>query len=169
MCELSNIFKIKKKIILKAFNTFKGLPHRNEIFHQKRGVTFVNDSKATSFEASKFALKNNKNIYWIVGGLAKTGDKFYLKNVKSNINKVFVIGKNMSFFKGEIKKHLPFKTSGTIKKSLKFIFKELKNKNLKNKTILLSPASASFDQYKNFNERGNEFKRLVKQNVYKYL
>ena len=167
--EIAKIFKIKNNSFLRSFKNFKGLNHRHEIFLQKRGCKFINDSKATSFEASKFALKNNKNIYWIVGGLAKTGDKFYLKNVKSNINKVFVIGKNMSFFKGEIKKHLPFKTAGTIKKSLKFIFKELKNKNLKNKTILLSPASASFDQYKNFNERGNEFKRLVKQNVYKYL
>ncbi|MFL2882947.1 MAG: UDP-N-acetylmuramoyl-L-alanine--D-glutamate ligase [Pelagibacteraceae bacterium] len=167
--EISKVLKIKKNSFIKSLENFKGLKHRHEIFLKKRSLVFINDSKATSFEATKYALKNNKNIYWIVGGLPKDGDKFYLKNVKKNINKVFIIGKNINFFKREIKRYLKFKSTGTLKKSIQLIFNELKNKSFKNTTILLSPASASFDQYKNFNERGNEFKNLVIQNANKYF
>ena len=63
-------------------NSFKGLPHRHEIFLKKGNKIFINDSKATSFEASKFALKSNKNIFWIVGGMPKIGDKFKLTKFK---------------------------------------------------------------------------------------
>ena len=161
VCELSNIFKIKKKIILKAFNTFKGLPHRNEIFHQKRGVTFVNDSKATSFEAAQNALKNNKNIFWIVGGLPKLGDKFNLKRIRKNIIKSYIIGKHINYFKKKIEKSVKCKISFNLKKALKDIFQDLQLYKRVNATVLLSPASASYDQFNNFVERGNEFKKLT--------
>ena len=161
VCELSNIFKIKKKIILKALNTFKGLPHRNEIFLQKRGTTFVNDSKATSFVAAQHALKNNKNIFWIVGGLPKLGDKFNLRNVRSNIIKSYIIGKHINHFKKQIEKSVQYKISFNLKKALDDILKDLiLHKKIKS-TVLLSPASASYDQFNNFAERGNQFKKLI--------
>jgi UDP-N-acetylmuramoylalanine--D-glutamate ligase len=159
--ELSNIFKIKKKIILKAFNTFNGLPHRNEIFYQKRGVTFINDSKATSFEAAQHALKNNKNIFWIVGGLPKLGDKFNLKSIKKNIIKSYIIGKNINYFKKKIEQSVKTKVSFNLKKALENIFKDLQMYKKIKVTVLLSPASASYDQFNNFVERGNQFKKLT--------
>jgi len=159
--ELSNIFKIKKKITLKALNTFKGLPHRNEIFYQKRGTTFINDSKATSFEAAQHALKNNKNIFWIVGGLPKLGDKFNLKNVKKNIIKSYIIGKHINHFKKKIEKSIRYKISFNLKKALQDIFKDLQFHKKIKVTVLLSPASASYDQFNNFAERGNQFKKLT--------
>jgi len=159
--ELSNIFKIKKKIILKAFNTFKGLPHRNEIFYRKRGVTFINDSKATSFEAAQHALKNNKNIFWIVGGLPKLSDKFNLKDVRKNIIKSYVIGKHKNYFKKQIGKSVKYKISLNLKKALEDIFEDLQLYKKIKATVLLSPASASYDQFNNFTERGNQFKKLT--------
>ena len=65
-------------------------------------ITFINDSKATSFQATKFALQNTKNIFWIVGGLPKLGDKFKLKNLKKNIIKSYIIGKNINYFNKQI-------------------------------------------------------------------
>ena len=159
--ELSNIFKIKKKIILKAFNTFKGLPHRNEIFYHKRGATFVNDSKATSFEAAQHALKNNKNIFWIVGGLPKLGDKFNLKSVRKNIIKSYIIGKHINYFKKQIEKSIKYKISCNLKEALEDIFQDLQLYKKIKATVLLSPASASYDQFNNFVERGNQFKKLT--------
>ena len=159
--ELSNIFKIKKKIILKAFNTFKGLPHRNEIFYQKRGVTFINDSKATGFEAAQHALKNNKNIFWIVGGLPKLSDNFNLKDVRKNIIKSYVIGNHKNYFKKQIGKSVKYKISLNLKKALEDIFEDLQLYKKIKATVLLSPASASYDQFNNFIERGNQFKKLT--------
>ena len=68
---LSKLLNINDKSFLKSINSFVGLPHRYEIFLKKKNCTFINDSKATSFEAAKFALANTKDIYWIVGGLQK--------------------------------------------------------------------------------------------------
>ena len=68
---LSKLLKISKKSFFSALNTFEGLPHRYEVFLKKKNNIFINDSKATSFQASKYALKNTKNIFWIVGGLPK--------------------------------------------------------------------------------------------------
>ena len=159
--ELSTFFKIKKKIILKALNTFKGLPHRNEIFYRKKGVTFINDSKATSFEAAQHTLKNNRNIFWIVGGLPKLGDKFNLKSVKKNIIKSYIIGKHVNYFKKKIGNSVKYKTSFNLKKGLEDIFKDLRLHRQIKATVLLSPASASYDQFNNFVERGNQFKKLT--------
>ena len=95
---LSKILRIKDSLFIKSLKSFKGLHHRHEIFYKKRNVKFINDSKATSFEASKFALMNNENIFWIVGGLPKMKDKFYFKNIKKNIIKAYIVGKNVNFF-----------------------------------------------------------------------
>ena len=69
--ELSKLFKVDDIQFINACNKFKGLSHRQEIFLKKRNITFINDSKATSFESCKQALYSSKNIYWIFGGLPK--------------------------------------------------------------------------------------------------
>ena len=104
--ELSKILKIKFNSFLESLKTFKGLPHRYEIFLQKKNCTFINDSKATSFQAAKFALKNTKNIFWILGGLPKKNDNFNLNNLKKNIIKSYIIGNNRNFFERQLKKKL---------------------------------------------------------------
>ena len=167
--KLSTILKIKKKIILKALNTFKGLPHRNETFFNKQGISFINDSKATSFDSTQHALKNNKNIFWIVGGMPKINDKFKLQNVKKNIIKSYIIGKNINYFKKQIGGALEYMPSFTIENALQDIIKDLFLLRQKQATILLSPASASYDQFNNFVERGNHFKKLTLKYARKFI
>ena len=167
--KLSKIFKLNEKSFIKYSNTFKGLEHRHEIIYKKKNIVFINDSKATSFEACKYALQSNKNIFWILGGLPKIGDKFRFDNFKKNIIKSFIIGKHVNFFKKQIENKINFQVTRNIKRTLKLIFNEIKKDSIKNLTVLLSPASASYDQYKNFNERGLEYKKLVKFYAKRYL
>ncbi len=166
---LSRILRINEKSFINSFKTFKGLPHRYEIFLKKKNCIFINDSKATSYESTKFALQNSRNIYWIVGGLHKKNDKIILEGLKKNIVKSYIIGKNTNFFKNQVKKKLNFFVAGNLKKSLKEIFKDIKLFNKENNTILLSPASASYDQFLNFEKRGEEFKKICKSYARKYF
>ena len=153
--------KINDKIIIKALNKFKGLPHRQEIVFSNNKLLCINDSKATTFEASLQSLSNYNNIYWIVGGLPKYRDCFHLKNVKKKVLKAYIIGKKTSFFKKQIKNDIPCTISNNIRNAINNIYKDIKlNKNSKI-TILLSPGAASFDQFNNFEDRGNFFKKLV--------
>ena len=167
--QISKIFKIKKKIFLKAVNTFKGLPHRHEIFLKKKKIIFINDSKATSFESTRYALKNNNNIYWIFGGLPKIRDKFNFKGIDSNIIKSFIIGKKINYFKNQVKKKIKYKVSFNLNNAIKDVFKELVLIKNNKATVLFSPASASYDQFNNFIDRGNQFKKITKTYVKKFL
>ena len=159
---LAKKLKVNDKSFIKSMNSFVGLPHRYEIFLKKKGITFINDSKATSLQSSKFALASSKNIYWIVGGLPKEKDKIDLKNVKNNIIKSYIIGKNISFFKKQFRNKIKFSIKKTLKSAIVSVLKDIKLSNEINKVILLSPGAASFDQFKNFENRGYEFKKLSK-------
>ncbi len=158
---LSKILKINEKFLINSLKSFKGLNHRHEIFYKKNNKIFINDSKATSFEATKFALKSNKNIFWIVGGLPKSGDKFQFKGIKKNIIKTYIIGKYMKSFKRNLKGKLKFKLCKTLNNAVISIFKDTSHIANKKITILLSPAAASYDQFKNFEERGSCYKKLI--------
>ena len=94
----SRLLKISKKNFIAAINSFIGLPHRYEIFLKKKNIVFINDSKATSFVSSKFALSNSKNVYWVLGGLPKKNDRISLGKIKKNIIKCYIVGKNTNFF-----------------------------------------------------------------------
>jgi len=153
--------KIKDKIIVKGLNKFKGLPHRQEIVFSDKKLLCINDSKATSFDASLQSLSNYQQIYWIVGGLPKHQDHFYLKKVKKRIVKAYIIGKNILFFKKQIKKNFPFSVSNNMQNAVNNIYKDLKSNKNSKQTILLSPAAASFDQFDNFENRGDYFKKLI--------
>ena len=159
---------IKEKSFINAMQSFQGLSHRFEIFLKKNDFTFINDSKATSFRATQSALSSLKNIYWILGGLPKKGDKIKLFNLKKNIIKCYLIGKNINFFKKQIKGKIAFSTTKSLKKSIIQILKDIKLQKYTNSSILLSPAAASFDQFRNFEKRGEEFKRLCKQYARKF-
>ena len=159
----SKTLNIRSNLFIKSMKSFKGLPHRFEIFFRKKDFIFINDSKATSFTATRFALSNLKNIYWILGGLPKQGDKINLSKCKKNIFKSYLIGQNINFFKNQIKGKIPFSETKNLRDTVIQIIKDAKLQNDITKIILLSPASASFDQFSNFEERGEEFKRLCKK------
>ena len=162
--KIAKNFSIKNKIIIKALNRFKGLSHRQEVVFSKKNILCVNDSKATSFDASLQSLSTYNKIYWILGGVPKRQDRFYLRNVKKNIIKAYIIGKNISFFKKKIRNDIPFLESLNMKSAMNSIIEDLKVSKKLSGTILLSPAGASFDQFKNFESRGNYFKNLIKKN-----
>ena len=166
---LIKLLGISQRSFFKSLKTFKGMPHRYEIFLKKKNCTFINDSKATSFQATKCALKNTKNIFWIVGGQPKKNDKLSIKKFKKDIIKTYIIGENVNFFKLRIKNDLNFFIAHSLKRAIIEIFKDVKKFRKKINTILLSPASASFDQYSDFEKRGDEFKRLSKSYASKYL
>ena len=148
--------------------SFQGLPHRFEIFFKRINVTFIYDSKATSFKATQLAISSLRNIYWILGGLPKKNDKINLSKYKKNIIKCYIIGKNINFFKNQIKGKLVFSITRNLKKSIIEIIKDIKIQSSE-KTILLSPSAASFDQFINFEKRVEEFKRLCKKYAIKLI
>ena len=165
----SKILRIKERSFVDSMNSFKGLPHRFEIFLVRKNITFINDSKATTFRATESALSSLKNIYWILGGLPKKSDKIKISKYKKNIIKCYLIGKNINFFKNQIKKKLAFSITRNIKNSIIQILKDSRLQKNTGKFILLSPSAASFDQFINFEERGEEFKRLSKIYARKYI
>ena len=166
---LSKILKIKEKIFINAMRSFKGLSHRFETFLNKKNIIFINDSKATSFRATETALSSLKNIYWILGGLPKKGDKIRLSKFKRNIIKCYIIGKNVNFFKHQLRDKLYFAETKTLKNTIIKVLQDIKPDKNKNQYILFSPAAASFDQFSNFENRGNEFKRLCRKYARKFI
>ena len=166
---LSKILKISEKSFIKSLKSFIGLPHRYEIFLKRKDNVFINDSKATSFQATKLALQNSTNIFWIVGGLPKKDDKIDFRNFRKNIIKSYIIGNHTNFFKNQLKDKSNYCICKNIKKTIVQILKDIEFLKTKKNTILLSPAAASFDQYPNFEKRGEEFKRLSKLYARKFL
>ena len=165
----AKLIKIKKKSLVNSMRTFTGLPHRFEFFLSRNSISFINDSKATSFEATQPALSSLKNIYWILGGFPKKGDKIKIAKYKKNIIKCYLIGKNINFFKKQIKGKLPFSITNNLKNSILQISKDIKLNKKFDKSILLSPSAASYDQFINFEKRGDEFKKLSKKYAKKFI
>ena len=99
----------------------------------------------------------------------KKNDRIDLKNLRNNITKSYIIGKNINFFKKQIKNKINYYVAKNIKNSIIQVLKDIKSLKRERNTILFSPAAASFDQFKNFEIRGNEFKRLSKLYAKKFV
>jgi len=122
-------------------------------------VRFVNDSKATNADAAKQALKSYDNIFWVVGGVAKAGGVEPLAKHFSNISKAYLIGEAApDFHKTLTKKKVKHKISGTLEKAVLCATRDAMQSGKPNPIVLLSPACASFDQFKNFETRGEAFR-----------
>ena len=152
--------------MFKSLNNFEGLNYRKQIIYNKNNLTIINDSKSTSFSSTTGLLSTYKNIYWIVGGMSKKGDKFnlhrkYYKNITA-----YIIGYNKAYFEKQFKNKIKFKYFGNLKKAISEIKIEINNDTQK-KVILFSPAAASFDQFKNFEDRGSYFNKIVSKLIVK--
>ena len=160
---IAKSMKVNDANILNALNKFKGLPHRQEVIFANKQLTCVNDSKATSFQACLQSLLNYNKIYWIVGGLPKYHDHFNLKSVSKKVVKAYIIGKSTSFFKKQIDQNIECTVSKNLNNAIRNICTDIKKKSNEGSkiTILFSPAAASFDQFSNFEDRGNCFKNLA--------
>ncbi len=166
LCFVINIakkLKLNSKSVINVANKFKGLNFRQQIIYKSKKLLIINDSKSTSFSSTVPLLESFKNIYWILGGLTKKGDKFKL-NKKYFLNiKAYIYGKDRNFLINSLPKKIICKKSLTLKKTIKNIIHNIKKDNNK-KVILFSPSAASFDQFKNFEERGKYFNKCIKQN-----
>jgi UDP-N-acetylmuramoylalanine--D-glutamate ligase len=150
-----------EKNIINAIKEFKGLNHRMQIIGEIDGIKFINDSKATNAESSENALKSFENIFWIVGGKAKDGGISSLKPYFNKVVKAYLIGESSEeFAKFFSENKLNYEKCHDLKTAFKKSLIDAKNSSLSKKNILLSPACASFDQWKNFEERGNYFCEL---------
>ena len=160
--EILKLFNIKEKTILKVLNKFRNLPYRQQIIYNKNKLLIINDSKSTSFSSTNSLLKYYKNIYWILGGIAKKGDvltlnKKYIKNLK-----VYIYGHDKIFFEKCLKKSFYLKKFKNLQCAITEVINDA-SKDKIDKSILFSPAAASFDQFANFEERGQKFNFLLKK------
>ena len=159
---------IDLKKISFAINNFKGLPHRMEPLYTSDRIKIINDSKSTNGESTAAALNSFENIFWIAGGQPKSDGIGEAKNFLDKVKEVFLIGKSTDYFCKEIskfKKDLQINNCLTLENATKLALKKAAMSNLQNYVILLSPSAASFDQYINFEDRGNKFKKIVNQEL----
>ena len=161
--KISEILKLDNKILLKTLNKFKGLKYRQQIIFENKNLTIINDSKSTSLASSENLLKNLNYVYWILGGIPKKGDKFNLSKKHCKNFKTFIFGDYFKEFKKNIKNKIVVKNLKNLKDILNEIFLDIKKQKLKRNKILFSPAGASFDSFKNFEDRGLYFNQLVKK------
>jgi UDP-N-acetylmuramoylalanine--D-glutamate ligase len=149
--------------IVKAVKTFMGLPHRMQYIAEIEGVTFINDSKATNAEAAAKALVTFDNIYWIAGGMAKEGGITSLGEFFPKIKHAYLIGAAQDEFaetlKGKVSNSKCGDLAHAFAKAKEDALKDKKNKPV----VLLSPACASFDQWPNFEVRGDAFAGMVRE------
>ena len=149
--------------MIKSLNKFKGLKYRQQIFFENNNLTIINDSKSTSFASSENLLKNLNNVYWILGGIPKKGDQFKLSKTHCKNFKTYIFGKHFKEFRKNLKGKIVVKNFKNLKDILNEIFLDIKIQKFKKNIILFSPAGASFDSFKNFEDRGLYFNQLVKK------
>lgn len=135
-----------------AMRSFKGLPHRSQIVGEKKGVRYVNDSKATNVDAAAKALSAFKDIHWIAGGVLKEGGFDNLMDHLNTVKKAYLIGRSAGDFATALG-DFPFEICQTMDIAVARAADEAKE----GETVLLAPACASFDQFKSFEERGEAF------------
>ena len=165
---LSYIFALTKKLRLnikklyKTINDFKGLKYRQQKIFSSKKITLINDSKATSFSSSVNVLKSLNKVYWIVGGIPKMGDKFLMTKEECSNYTAYIFGNNKSFFINQLKDKMKYQSFDNLKDTLIKIKKDVSlQRDYIHINILFSPAAASFDNYKNFEDRGKKFNLLV--------
>jgi len=161
--KILKIFKLNNKILLKTLNKFKGLKYRQQIIFKNKNLTIINDSKSTSFASSENLLKNLNYVYWILGGIPKKSDQFKLSKKHCKNFKAYIFSKHHKEFKKILKNKIIVKNLKDLKDILNEIFLDIKKKKLEKNIILFSPAGASFDNFKNFEDRGLYFNKLIKK------
>jgi UDP-N-acetylmuramoylalanine--D-glutamate ligase len=164
---LSKFLKLRLRKIIETTNKFKGLDFRQQIIYDSKKLMIINDSKSTSLSSTELLLESFENIYWILGGLAKKGDQLKLNRKYFGKINAFIYGKDKIFFSKILKKKIKYKISKSLNNSLLLIFKDIKKNSDEKKVILFSPSAASFDQFKNFEDRGKYFNKIIKNYIKK--
>ncbi|MDJ0628787.1 MAG: UDP-N-acetylmuramoyl-L-alanine--D-glutamate ligase [Rhodobacter sp.] len=148
------------KVIERAFKSFAGLPHRSQVVAERDGVTFVNDSKATNAESAGQALKAFGRVRWIAGGLGKEGGISALAPQFGHVAKAYLIGHSAREFALQLGA-VPHEVCETMARAVARAAEEAEPGD----TVLLAPAAASFDQYPDFERRGEDFVACVESRL----
>jgi len=149
--------------IMAAIRSFPGLPHRMELVGEVEGVRFVNDSKATNAQAAEQALKTWPKVHWIAGGVPKAEGIEPLKPWFDRVTQAYLIGESEAGFAKTLKGKAETVKCGTLEAATQAAFDAAKASGEPNPIVLLSPACASFDQFKDFEARGDAFRDFVQR------
>jgi UDP-N-acetylmuramoylalanine--D-glutamate ligase len=152
---------VSKEVLQNGLRSFPGLAHRMEQVGRRRNVLFVNDSKGTNADAAARALSSFADIYWIAGGRRKIGGISSLAEYFPRIRKAYLIGEAAKEFSEALGKSVPHEISETLDVAVVNAACDAEASALPDAVVLLSPACASFDQYRNFEIRGARFRELV--------
>jgi UDP-N-acetylmuramoylalanine--D-glutamate ligase len=147
--------------IAARMRSYPGLRHRQELVAIIDGVRYVNDSKATNADAAAKAMVCYDRIYWIAGGQAKEGGIESLKPLFPHVRRAFLIGEAERSFAETLKKDVPFEFCGTLEVAVEKARETALREGEPGAVVLLSPACASWDQFKSFEHRGDMFRDLV--------
>jgi UDP-N-acetylmuramoylalanine--D-glutamate ligase len=145
-----------------GLRSFPGLAHRMEEVGRRGAVLFVNDSKATNADSSAQALACFGDIFWIAGGKPKTGGIESLRGFFPRIRKAYLIGEAAAEFAATLGSAAPHEIAGALDKALAAASRDAEAAAAPEPVVLLSPACASFDQFRNFEVRGDAFRELVR-------
>jgi UDP-N-acetylmuramoylalanine--D-glutamate ligase len=163
---------IESKAIAQAISEFRGVPHRLEYVGTWQQFNFINDSKATNYDAALVGLKSvSGSVILIAGGEEKEGDStLWLQTIRQEVTTVLLIGKAAPKFAQMLTeiKFSNYLILGDLEKAIAWVFALAPNLALGQTTILFSPACASFDQYANFEQRGDRFRQLFEQYKQQY-
>jgi UDP-N-acetylmuramoylalanine--D-glutamate ligase len=152
---------LSAQAIQQGLISFPGLAHRMEQVGHKGRVLFVNDSKATNADSTAQALACFSDMFWIAGGKPKTGGIASLAGFFPRIRKAYLIGEAAAGFAGQLEGRVPHVVAGTLDRVFELAARDAEASDVKEPVVLLSPACASFDQYRNFEVRGDRFRELV--------
>lgn len=147
--------------IMAGLRSFPGLAHRMEAVGEIDGIRFINDSKATNAQAAEQALRSFKNIYWIAGGVPKAEGIAPLAPLFPNITKAYLIGQAEDVFAATLHGKVASQVCGALDRAVEAAYRDAKAAGEPGAVVLLSPACASFDQFKDYEQRGDAFRRLV--------
>lgn len=153
---------VEPRVIAASTESFPGLAHRQERIGTVDGVVFVNDSKATNGDAAAKALACYRDVFWIAGGRAKADGLTAVEPYFDRIRHVFLIGEAAPEFARTLEGRVPYTLSGDLKAAVHAAHAMARTARGDKPLVLLSPACASFDQFKNFEVRGEAFRALVK-------
>src|SRR6185437_15680684 len=148
-------------VLQNALRSFPGLAHRMEQVGRRDNVLFVNDSKGTNADAAAHALSSFADIFWIAGGKPKLGGITSLAEYFPRIRKAYLIGEAAREFAGTLGTRVPHEISQTLDVAVANAARDAEASGLADPVVLLSPACASFDQYRNFEIRGAAFRYHV--------
>jgi UDP-N-acetylmuramoylalanine--D-glutamate ligase len=153
---------VGRDVLQQDLRSFPGLAHRMEQVGRKSNVLFVNDSKGTNADATEKALSSFADIFWIAGGKPKSGGITSLAEFFPRVRKAYLIGAAAEEFAATLEGKAAYQISGTLDAAVPAAARDAETSGLAEAVVLLSPACASFDQFRNFEIRGDRFRELVR-------